>query len=556
MPLADTLFDLVTGSVGTLAGLDARSGPLAIVVARCKGKRLARSWSAGLPGWDNLRQALNTAVTRSSETPEPPDLFEFALGHSGRPVTPDRISSALAAVHSGVRGFGVSYGPQALDVVGPTDSIASNRTLRRALARLLEQRRVPETAVQEGKARVMVFDAVHGLVRLEDEPRYVPLWRGSQIVEPAAVDAARVEKFRDGMATWMRRQVDTTGRIVYKYWPSKGQESSQNNSIRQAMATLCLGRVARCTGLQSDRDIADRNLAHLLRSRYLEDGGLGLITEDSKVKLGAVSLTALALLEHPDRTRYAHPIAALCKTIDALAGADGSFRTFFRPAERNDNQNFYPGETLLFWSQLLGLPDSPVTPERYLRSFRHYRAHFRAAPNPAFVPWHTQAHCAALSRLDEPELADFVFEMNDWLLAMQQWRSAPYPDLKGRFYNPGRPEYGPPHASSTAVYLEGLIDAFALARRTGQVARGENYRRAILRGLRDLIQLQFASPEEMFYVSKPEAVFGGIRTETYDNTIRVDNVQHTLMGTLKILAIFRESDWQWPTGETIGASGP
>jgi hypothetical protein len=30
-------------------------------------------------------------------------------------------------------------------------------------------------------------------------------------------------------------------------------------------------------------------------------------------------------------------------------------------------------------------------------------------------------------------------------------------------------------------------------------------------------------------------VLGGIRTEAYDNTIRVDNVQHGLMALLKIL---------------------
>ena len=49
------------------------------------------------------------------------------------------------------------------------------------------------------------------------------------------------------------------------------------------------------------------------------------------------------------------------------------------------------------------------------------------------------------------------------------------------------------------------------------------------------MQLQFADDIDMFYVSKRDRVFGGLRTTVYDNQIRCDNVQHTLMATLKIL---------------------
>ena len=59
------------------------------------------------------------------------------------------------------------------------------------------------------------------------------------------------------------------------------------------------------------------------------------------------------------------------------------------------------------------------------------------------------------------------------------------------------------------------------------------------------MQLQFKSPEEMFYVNRPERVLGGIRTEVYDNRIRVDNVQHALMGTQRILARFDAAAFAW-----------
>ena len=39
---------------------------------------------------------------------------------------------------------------------------------------------------------------------------------------------------------------------------------------------------------------------------------------------------------------------------------------------------------------------------------------------------------------DYPEMRDFVFKMNDWLLGVQQWSTADYPDQPGRFYDPER----------------------------------------------------------------------------------------------------------------------
>ena len=130
--------------------------------------------------------------------------------------------------------------------------------------------------------------------------------------------------------------------------------------------------------------------------------------------------------------------------------------------------------------------------------------------------------------------ADFVFEITDWLLPMQQWDGLPT-DLRGRFYNPKRPEFGPPHASSTGVYLEGLADAEALARATGDWSRASAYERAIRRGLRALRQLQFRDERDAFYVSERKRVMGALRIEVYDNEIRVDSAGHALTAVAKIL---------------------
>ena len=246
---------------------------------------------------------------------------------------------------------------------------------------------------------------------------------------------------------------------------------------------------------------------------------------------------------------------------------DGSFRSFLTPPERNDNQNFYPGEALLFWAQRLRgdplVPPDATLETRFLASFAYYPrlAPQRAQPRPSCrgtarpMLWPT-------SGWGGRSCATFVLEMNDWLLPLQQWETAPAPLFQGRFYDPARPDYGPPHASSTGVYLEGLAAALALARRPGgdsggDAARAALYERAIWRAARNLRQLQFKDERDAFYVARRARVLGGLRTEVYNNEIRVDNVQHGLMGLLSAGDLLRhdslhEAEAACPSGLSGG----
>jgi len=248
------------------------------------------------------------------------------------------------------------------------------------------------------------------------------------------------------------------------------------------------------------------HLEYNLRTSYTEEDGFGLIVDDGKVKLGAIAVATLAILEHEDRGELTGVREALLRTVEHLANVDGSFRTFYRPPERTDNQNFYPGEALLVWATVYERDPRPELLERILRSFRYYRAWHYENPNPAFVPWHTQAYYKLWRRTGNSNLLGFILDRNDWLLNMQQWDGVRNDDVKGQFYDPKHPEYGPPHASSTGVYLEGLADAFDAAKESGEAERAEAYRLAIARGLRSLMQLQFSDDLDMFYVSKRRRV--------------------------------------------------
>ena len=78
-----------------------------------------------------------------------------------------------------------------------------------------------------------------------------------------------------------------------------------------------------------------------------------------------------------------------------------------------------------------------------------------------------------------------------------------------------------------------------LAAGEGDEARAAAYASTIQAGIRSLRQLQFKDEADMFYVSERGRVAGAVRTNPYDNAIRVDNVQHGLMALLKLLALGR-----------------
>ena len=187
----------------------------------------------------------------------------------------------------------------------------------------------------------------------------------------------------------------------------------------------------------------------------------------------------------------------------------------------------------MFWAISLQKNRDEALLSQAIRSLYFYRSHFRKNSNPAFVPWHSQAALILYRLTGDEGISDFIFEMNDWLLPHQQWGGSVDLDHWGRFYSPHRPEYGPPHASATGVYLEGLVDALVLAREVGDTVRAAFYKQAIERGIRSLAQLQFRDDLDAYYVSQKERVIGAIRTESANNEIRIDNLQHGLMALLK-----------------------
>ena len=421
--------------------------------------------------------------------------------------------------------------------LAPTRMLAANLGFERALEKFLEERGVgPGEFAAEGRLRS--FTADQYLLASGKGRSPLEIFRGATLVDPApSTHEARAAEVADGIGQWMLANLSADGGLPYKYWPSRGSESPADNAIRRFLASLSLARLGELRGSARFRDAATRNLRFNL-ARYFQDigGGRGAIVEPTGAKLGASAVAGLAILENPASEEFSRELAMLAAGIDSLADDELGFRTFFFPPERDgENWNFYSGEALLFWAETArrGLPVAPSL-ERCGAAFERCRERHRRNRNPAFVPWHSQACTSLYARTGRREFADFVLEMNDWLLPMQQWDGLD-PDLRGRFHDPRRPEFGPPHAASTGAYMEGLGDAVALARVLGDEERTTAYERCVHRGLRSLRQLQFRDERDAFYISRRDRVLGALRTEVYDNAVRLDSAAHALLAAIKVL---------------------
>ena len=465
------------------------------------------------------------------------DVVEVCVAGNFRPVPRERFRRVFREDARGLIGMEASMGNTAVRFA-PTHLLAANRRFERALQTYFERHRI-SAADFAANGRLRAFDARQVLLReVDGNIHATELFRGATLVpETPAPGENRAADLADGIGQWMIRNLSAGGGLPYRYWPSRGTEAPADNAIRRFLASLALTRLSRLRGSAEMAAAARRNLRFNL-DRYFRDigGGRGAVVEGKEAKLGAAALAALAIVESPARSEFLPELNLLAAGVASLADDERGFRTFFFPPERDgDNWNFYSGEALLFWAEARrrGLDGAPSL-ERCAAAFESCRARHLRARNPAFVPWHAQAGSSLFAQTGNRAFADFVLDISDWLLAMQQWDGVA-PDLQGRFYDPKRPEFGPPHASSTGVYLEGLADALGLARATGQGQRAAAYERAIQRGLRSLRQLQFRGPCDVYYVSRRERVMGALRTEVYDNTVRVDSAAHALAAAVKIL---------------------
>lgn len=359
-------------------------------------------------------------------------------------------------------------------------------------------------------------------------------------MRPVPAGEAAPASFRravDRIAAFIAYRQVPEGIFSYEFLPGRDMYWPEDqNWIRQAATTWSIAHHARMTGDRPSAAVAAKAIeAMLSMAQPVADrpGARFIATPDDKHALGTTALVALSLIDSPEADRHLAMRLSLLDGIASLQREDGSFRTSFPPAADSASQDYYPGEALLAVARHYEKARDARWRDLCDKALPFYLSYFRATRPAMFVPWQAQAwgQMARTTRLRK--YADFVFEMSDLIVATQITETDPtLPIYLGGFdvYANGAP------GISTAVYVEGMVEAVRTAEAFGDRQRADKYRQSVRRAGRFVLQLCFRE-EECYYVRSIQDVLGGVRNTPINPTLRIDNMQHALAALTGILEV-------------------
>ena len=380
------------------------AGPV-YVELRSGGELLHSGWGEG----DDHGAALIDAVNAARGSGQAGDTvlvclcFDFQTVDMGDERARRRL---IANRDRGMRGIQLRAGEK-VDRFCQLMAVQTNRKPEKLLDAFRQEHRLSMKDMSSDAVSVQTFDAAQIMVPLEAQRAPLPLIRGKRYFPIEKVTRENVQMLERELGDFMVRSTQSDGRMMYMYYPSRGTEDQKRqNMIRQWMATLSLCRLGTYRKDSKIHAVAEKNIRYNLRKFYHASGKLGLIEWNKKVKLGALALAILSLYEHPKRKQFKRQEQRMRATLDYLWQDTGEFRTFFKPADRNDVQNFYPGEAQLCWAFLWCENKDDDLLDRFMKSFRYYREwHFvEKNRNPAFIPWHAQAYYNVWLHTQDEEL--------------------------------------------------------------------------------------------------------------------------------------------------------
>lgn len=439
------------------------------------------------------------------------------------------IEGALRGLaEPGIHGLAF-LGPRAIRRVYPSKVVHTDLTQQEMLAALAQTLSMVPSDITETKLERFRSTQWY-------EPRsgadIISLHRGLIVVPMSDVRRDRLAEAAERIAEYMAyRQLDD-GLFTYQFEPGNDRYVEGGSPLAHAGATAALAMHAKVSGRSASRSAADLGIRYHLQGLTAapeRSDAAFIATADGENKLGLSALVALALGEYPDAAHYADTRRKLAKGMLSLQRPSGMFLTAFPPAVRLNEQDYYPGEALLALAAEQAIQPSDEILGAFDKAIEFYREYFRARRSPALVPWQVQAFARMAQLTGRSDFADYAFELTDGLIAEQLTdENCPWPELLGGISptSPGDPDI------STALYLQAVSDALALARARGEVDRVRRYELVVRRAARFVMQLQ-VRPEEVYFVRSPRDAVHGVRGAPALNRLRIDYCQHALIGLIK-----------------------
>ncbi len=335
-------------------------------------------------------------------------------------------------------------------------------------------------------------------------------------------DMAR--KLAEWQCDYLVRNIREEGGFFSLFEPFQNRLYRGHDVARGMHATWILLRAAHVLNRESAMDGASRVLDEYIDKLRESPEGIWLEDEDGCPSVAELSFLLLALVEldagDHRRALGSHIASTLASRIDA----HGRISTHRDAGAGTDEfQDYFPGQVLLAMAAAVhaGFIAREAIPIR--RALFYYRHRFRYKRNFGQVSWLIQAGRLWWEVDRDSDWAELVFEIADWIREFQL-------EKNGGFIT-GHQQDGPGY--TTALYLEGLSAAAALASLNGDRRRHLDYMGACENGIRFLWQLTIR-PEHASMLPSPRYALGGLRRSLTASEVRLDFVQHSLAAAIDL----------------------
>ena len=338
----------------------------------------------------------------------------------------------------------------------------------------------------------------------------------------AAAPDRSVECTARMVADYIAGQCGSDGIPGYFYWPTRDRSRRSGTMGRIVLALVALAGAGRCLAEPRFTALAERGRSTLLDWLTVEDDKPRMRHPALEDSLGGrlLLLDWLAQDDHPLLSQD-EAGAALIRELLSLFHEDGAITPLPAGMRIGTDHDLLPGVALL---ALAHVPASATAGRQVDLNLARawYRSRFRLTRSWGLAWWHLQAWSALFRRGGDPEDADFVLELADWVVSQQLAKSGAF--LVDYATN------GPGFHS--ACVLEGLADAIDIAGRVNDVGRRRTYQAAWSAG-RGFVETLVIGRDDLYCMPAPERALGGVREGSAMSRIRIDYPAHFLCALSK-----------------------
>jgi orotate phosphoribosyltransferase len=347
-------------------------------------------------------------------------------------------------------------------------------------------------------------------------------------LEQQASGKSLLLRLGDLHTNYLLRHQKADGFFYESYEPFRNRLHEGSIPPRLAHGAWMLARAAKDLPERSPAtgEAANKSIEALLNKMKLDETGAWLELNQEPPSVSEVAFLTLALCELPAGD-YRRPLArSLAETLWKSIGRHGRIATHRGGTKVADGyQDYFPAQVLLALATAAEAGLTEIHFPKLMQAFRYYRHRFRHKRDFGHVSWMMQAFSRWWRVQPDPEFAQLVFEIGDWVLQFQQKNGA---FLTG--HQADTPGF------TTALYLEGIGSALRLAHATDS-ARFSQYLDACLRGMEFLDRLTI-QPAHASVLPNSDLAVGGVRQSVYTSFVRNDFVQHALSAVLELYSHF------------------